>query len=392
MRAVWHNIGQHRYASYKKSWGFMSDLYIGLMSGTSADGIDAALVDFSNPLPNLIATHYTPYSPAIRQKIFDLCKPGHNEIQRLGELDIELAQAFAESIHSLLQQTGVNGKNITAIGSHGQTIRHVPHQKHPFTLQIGDPNTIAALTGITTVADFRRKDMALGGQGAPLVPAFHQYLFADKNKNRAIANIGGIANVTLLMPHGKPSVLGFDTGPGNGLLDEWIQQHQQKPHDADGAWAASGNIHQPLLASLLADDYFKLPPPKSTGREYFNSIWLQPHLAAIETTASNADVQATLTEFTAITIANAIKQHMPDGEIYVCGGGARNAYLIERLQQASEKQFSVKTTDALGIHADWVEAIAFAWLAYQTINQRAGNLPSVTGAKQAAILGGLYYA
>lgn len=367
----------------------MSELYIGLMSGTSADGIDAVLVDFNDKLPKLIATHYTPYSPALRQKILALCRPGNNEIHRLGELDIELAHAFAESVLTLLQQAGVDNNHIKAIGSHGQTIRHSPDPLQRFSLQIGDPNTIAARTGITTVADFRRKDIALGGQGAPLVPAFHHYLFADKKMNRAIVNIGGIANITLLIPQ-QQSIIGFDTGPGNGLLDEWIHQHQQKAHDAGGSWAASGKINQPLLNSMLADNYFHLSPPKSTGREYFNTKWLHQHLSNL--TVSNTDVQTTLTELTAATIINAISLHMPQGEIYVCGGGAHNTYLLDRLQFLATTQFKVMTTEKLGIHPDWVEAIAFAWLASQTVNQRAGNLPSVTGARQAAILGGLYYA
>lgn len=367
----------------------MSDLYIGLMSGTSADGIDAVLVDFKDTIPKLIATHYTPYSSTLRQKILDLCRPGNNEIHRLGELDIELAHAFATSVQTLLQQAGINSHSIKAIGSHGQTIRHSPDPLQRYSLQIGDPNTIAACTGITTVADFRRKDIALGGQGAPLVPAFHHYLFADKTINRAIVNIGGIANITLLIPQ-QHSIIGFDTGPGNGLLDEWIQQHQQKTHDASGAWAASGKIDQALLTSMLADDYFNLTPPKSTGREYFNTKWLQQHLSKLN--ISNTDVQTTLTELTAVTIINAIKAHMPTGEIYVCGGGAHNTYLLDRIQQLAADQFKVMTTEKLGVHPDWVEAIAFAWLASQTVNQRAGNLPSVTGARQAAILGGLYYA
>lgn len=367
----------------------MSELYVGLMSGTSADGIDAVLVDFKNALPKLVATHYTAYTTTLRQKILDLSRPGTNEIHRLGELDIELAHAFATSVQTLLQQAGVNSSNIKAIGSHGQTIRHSSDPKQRFSLQIGDPNTIAALTGITTVADFRRKDIALGGQGAPLVPAFHQYLFADKSTNRAIVNIGGIANITILTPQ-QHAIIGFDTGPGNGLLDEWIQLHQQKPHDANGAWAASGKINPSLLSSLLSDTYFHLTPPKSTGREYFNTKWLQEHLSTLN--VSSADVQATLTELTATTIIDAIKVHIPHGDVFVCGGGAHNTYLIERLQNLAKDQFKVMTTEKLGVHPDWVEAIAFAWLAYQTVNQRTGNLPSVTGARQAAILGGLYYA
>ncbi len=369
----------------------MSNLYIGLMSGTSADGIDATLVDFGGPTPRLLASHYTPYDLKLRKQILDLCHPGENEIHRLGELDVALADVFANAVQALLQQAKTPASKIAAIGSHGQTIRHAPTSTHRFTLQIGDPNTIAAKTGITTVADFRRKDIALGGQGAPLVPAFHRSMFAAKNINRSIVNIGGIANVTLLPRDADDHIIGFDTGPGNALLDYWIHTHQNLTHDKAGAWGATGTVNKKLLATMLKDKYFKLPPPKSTGREMFNAQWLRNILAHAEETISPVDVQATLTEFTATTIADAIKHNMRSGEIYVCGGGAHNAYLIARLQALTAANFTVKSTEALGIHPDWVEAIAFAWLAFQTIQKRAGNLPSVTGAKQAAILGGVYY-
>ena len=362
------------------------------MSGTSADGIDAVLVDFSNTTPRLLASHYTPYSLELRKQILDLCHPGENEIHRLGELDVTLAQVFADAVHHLLRDAEASQHDIVAIGSHGQTIRHAPNHTQRFTMQIGDPNTIAAKTGITTVADFRRKDVALGGQGAPLVPAFHRSLFASKNINRAIVNIGGMANVTLLPSDTDHSIIGFDTGPGNALLDYWIHTHQQETHDQAGAWGAQGTVHAALLQVMLDTPYLTLPPPKSTGREYFNHQWLEQQLAKINENIRPVDVQATLTEFTASTIIDAIRQHLSGGEIFVCGGGAHNAHLIARLRALSGTTFNVQTTESLGVHPDWVEAIAFAWLACQTMQKRTGNLPSVTGANQAAILGGIYYA
>ena len=361
----------------------MSNLYIGLMSGTSADGIDAALVDFCGQKPRLLATHYTPYTKELRKQILDLCHPGENEIHRLGELDVALADTFTAAVHTLLSEAAVAASEIAAIGSHGQTIRHAPHQAHRFTLQIGDPNTIAAKTGITTVADFRRKDIALGGQGAPLVPAFHRSLFASSEHDHAIVNIGGIANVTLLPRQAGDHIIGFDTGPGNALLDYWIHTHQNETHDQAGAWGASGKINQELLKLMLSDPYFKLLPPKSTGRELFNHDWLQSELKKLKHEINPVDVQTTLTEFTAATIADAIRQNMHDGEIFICGGGAHNAYLVSRLQQLTAPDFKVATTESLGVHPDWVEAVAFAWLAYQTMQKRTGNLTSVTGAKQA---------
>jgi anhydro-N-acetylmuramic acid kinase len=369
---------------------FMTDFYIGLMSGTSADGIDAALVDFSQSQPRVVATHYTAYSQPLREKILALCQQGNDEIQRMGELDVILGKEFAVAANTLLKQQSLTSSDIKAIGSHGQTIRHAPHDPHAFTLQIGDPNTIAANTGITTVADFRRKDIAVGGQGAPLVPAFHQQIFSSNEMNRAVVNIGGIANVTLLSQTKPDTIIGFDTGPGNVLLDAWIHTHQKQQHDEKGAWSAQGKIHTALLESLLADAYFKLTPPKSTGREYFHLNWLQQHLNAFSPAIDLADVQATLVELTARTIVSAIQSYFSQGEILVCGGGTHNDFLMQRLN-ALAPHFSVATTQKYGVHPDWVEAIAFAWLAKQTLNHQPGNLPLVTGAKSATILGGIYY-
>lgn len=367
----------------------MSDLYIGLMSGTSVDGIDAALVDFSAPYPQLLATLYTPYSESVRKQILDLCQPDHNEIERMGECDHLLGKLFAQTVQALLDKAKKTPTEIKAIGSHGQTIRHQPSLAARFTLQIGDPNIISAETGITTIADFRRRDMAHGGQGAPLVPAFHQQIFSSTTKDRAIINIGGIANVTLL-PKTNSSLVGFDIGPGNTLLDTWINQYEQKAHDVNGDWAKTGTLHDELLQSLLNDPFFRLPPPKSTGREYFNLVWLENYLKTISHDISPADIQNTLTELTAKSIVSTVHQHLSEGELLICGGGAHNTYLMSRLQSLASPQFSVKSTETYGLHPDWIEAMAFAWLAKQTLGRKPGNLPSVTGANAAAILGGIY--
>jgi len=368
----------------------MKDLYIGLMSGTSVDGIDAALVDFSQPQPSIVSTHYTPYASDLKEQILALCQQGNDEIHRLGQLDIQLGKEFAHAANKLLQQSSISSHDVKAIGSHGQTIRHFPHLPHPFTLQIADPNTIAAETGITTVADFRRKDIAHGGQGAPLVPAFHQSVLSSETINRAVVNIGGISNVTLLPKNHPYPVIGFDLGPGNVLIDTWIKLHLKKDHDENGNWGAHGEIQPDLLNLLLCDDYFQLPPPKSTGRERFNLAWLMQHLQTLGREIAPIDVQATLVELTAQCISQSILKYLPSGEMLVCGGGAHNAYLMSRLQALTHPHFTVASTQKCGLDPDWIEAIAFAWLARQTLNHQPGNLPSVTGATRAAILGGIY--
>lgn len=374
----------------RRDYLYMRDLYIGLMSGTSADGIDVALVDFSKAKLEVLATHYVPYPSLLREKILSLSEKGENDIPRLGELDAILGKEFAAAIKALLEKRSIYPKDIKAIGSHGQTIRHHPHLPHKYSLQIGDPNIIAAETDITTVADFRRKDIALGGQGAPLVPAFHQHMFADRDVSRAVVNIGGIANITILPKDNDDAILGYDTGPGNTLMDAWIHLRQNKRLDENGEWAASGAIHTDLLSQLLTDPYFSLPPPKSTGRELFNLDWLQQHLWTID--ISPADVQATLTELTARTIINEVRKHLSNGEILICGGGARNTYLMTRLTELAKPDFELASTQLHGIDPDWVEAIAFAWLARQTMHHLPGNMPQVTGAKAATILGGVYFA
>lgn len=361
----------------------MAELYIGLMSGTSVDGIDAVLVDFSRPQPQLVGTYYQEFASDLRQSILALCHPGEDEINRLGKLDVTLGKAFAHVVNTLLENHSIKPKAIRAIGSHGQTIRHHPY--HQFTLQIGDPNIIAAHTGITTIADFRRRDLAYEGQGAPLVPAFHQMIFAKKNLNRIVLNLGGIANVTLLF--GNEKILGFDTGPGNTLLDAWAEQHIHEPCDKNGEWAAQGKLCPDLLQQLLSDSFFQLPAPKSTGREYFNLSWLNSFLSK---SYSPIDVQTTLVELTAKSIIDAVNRHMSEGEILICGGGVYNAFLVERIRQLAPS-FWVDSTQKFGVDPDWVESMAFAWLAKQTLEGKTGNITAVTGAKKASILGGVYY-
>jgi anhydro-N-acetylmuramic acid kinase len=359
----------------------MNELFIGLMSGTSVDGIDAALVDFSNSQPQLIATYYQAFDPIMRNNILALCHPGDNEIKRLADLDVLLGKTFATTANTLLKNHNIPSKHIRAIGSHGQTVRHYPEQQ--FTLQIGDPNIIAAETGITTIADFRRRDIAHGGQGAPLVPAFHQFTLATEKHDRVIVNIGGIANITLLPAHSK-NIIAFDTGPGNILLDAWARKYLQQPYDEKGTWASQGKINSFLLETLLSDPYFKLSGPKSTGHEYFNLDWLNHYLS---NNLPPEDIQATLTALTAHSIVNAINQYLPDSEILICGGGVHNDFLTQQLIQLKSSTYS---TQKYQIDPDWMEAMAFAWLAKQTLDGKTGNIPTVTGAKRAVILGGIY--
>jgi anhydro-N-acetylmuramic acid kinase len=365
--------------------------YIGLMSGTSVDAVDAVLVSVSgNDRPVLLASYSHPMPPATRGEIQALMQPGANEIERLGELDMALGELFAEAANAVIRQAGVERQIIRAIGSHGQTLRHRPRAQHPFTVQIGNPSVIAERTGITTVADFRAHDIAAGGQGAPLVPAFHRQMFHSTQHNRVILNIGGIANVTYLPANASQPVSGFDTGPGNTLLDQWMGHHNARDCDDAGQWAASGTSSQALLKQLLTDPYFAASPPKSTGREHFNLEWLDNHLKKISSMSSAADVQATLLQLTALTIAEAVRRFLPKTtEVLVCGGGAHNHELMAALAR-NFPDIPVTTTEALGLHPDWVEAVAFAWLAHQTLERRPGNLPSVTGARRAVILGGIY--
>lgn len=369
-----------------------AELYIGLMSGTSADSIDAALVDFSESQPRYIHQLAYPIDPRLKTRIYELMVPGANEIDRMGVLDQELGELFAAAVEQLLREAGIPAISIRAIGSHGQTVRHRPpgDLDRAFTLQIGDPNVIAERTGIATAADFRRRDMAAGGQGAPLVPAFHRAVFHSDERDRIILNIGGIANLTFLPRQGE--IIGFDTGPGNALMDSWIRDQRGAACDMEGRWAATGDVQKGLLKAMLQHPYFSRPAPKSTGREMFSMEWLR-NLLEPGPEQRPADIQATLLELTAETITREIKQRRPGLvlEIYVCGGGAYNQRLMERLQELLPED-RVSTTEDLGIPPDWVEAGAFAWLAKQTLAGQPGNVPSVTGAARELILGSVCFA
>lgn len=365
--------------------------YIGLMSGTSADAIDAVVVSLPPAgLFHFLVGHHYPLPAAVKAAIHALSHPGADEIERLGSLHTELGELFAAAALAVLERNGLKAADIRAIGSHGQTVRHRPGGAHPFSLQLGNPSVIAERTGITTVADFRARDLAASGQGAPLVPAFHRDVFRAPGRNRAIVNIGGIANVTFLPADDRDAVLGFDTGPGNTMLDAWARRHLGCEHDGGGRWAAGGRVQEALLDELLADPYFAAPPPKSTGRERFNLAWLEARLGPTPPTPQ--DVQATLLALTARTLASALRRFLPGvDEIHVCGGGSRNPALLAALRKELEG-IPVLTTEALGLHPDWVEACAFAWLAHRTLEGLAGNLPSATGAARAVILGGIYKA
>jgi len=359
------------------------------MSGTSLDGVDAVLVDLSKFSPQLNTTHSHPIPSHIRQKLIELTHPDWTgSLASIGTIHQQLGKLFADSVNELILKSKVTPQEIIAIGSHGQTVWHQPDGSHPFSMQLGDANLIAELTNITTVADFRSRDIAAGGQGAPLVPAFHQSVLSHPVKNRAILNIGGIANITYLpSSNNRSNISGFDTGPGNGLVDAWINKCKQEEYDKNGAWAASGEIKPDILDILIADPYFKLPPPKSTGKEAFNLAWLEKVLGKKLHEYKSKDIQATLTELTAKTIADNI--HNDCEELFVCGGGIHNLFLIERLKQHLP-HVPIASTEALGINPDWMEAIAFAWLAKQTIEGKAGNLPITTGAKNFRILGATY--
>lgn len=365
----------------------MSGKYIGLMSGTSLDSLDAVLVEIHPNGIQLLTSHSLPLAEPLRQAIQGLCHSGNHEIEQLAITDLEIARLSAQVVNELLARVQEDPSKIAAIGSHGQTIRHRPGQG--YTLQIGDPSLIAELTGITVVADFRRRDLAAGGQGAPLVPAFHQWLFASQKQHRVVVNIGGISNISILPSAQSEPVTGFDTGPGNLLMDYWCRRHKGTAFDQDGHWAASAEPHAGLLHSLLAEPFFQQPPPKSTGRELFNPQWLQAQLQAFPLVSAD-EVQATLCQLTARGIAEAIMAYAPGSEaVFVCGGGAHNTTLMNRLQ-AELPEKTVATTAVLGLEPGWVEATAFAWLACQTLARRPGNLPDVTGAKGLRVLGGIY--
>ena len=383
----------------------MSELYIGLMSGTSLDGIDAALVDFKDEKIQLSAFEYLPLTNDIQNTIQRLSKPDALiSLKEYGSMDTRLGHLFAEAVNALLAKANIPATSVKAIGSHGQTIYHAPDirppgiaqasqslgnrcDQLPFSLQIGDPNIIAELTGITTVADFRRRDIAAKGQGAPLVPAFHKAAFHNPDEHRCIVNIGGIANITVLAKDPSAQVIGFDTGPGNTLMDLWIKLQRNLSYDKNGDWGQTGNIDHDLVGLLKQDLYFNNVPPKSTGKEYFSLPWVYQYFDAFSYKAE--DIQASLCFLTAITICDAIKKYAPATErILICGGGIHNGYLLTLIQQ--HIGCPVESTEQYGLHPDHVEAIAFAWLARQTINNLPGNLKEVTGAVNSVILGGIY--
>lgn len=355
------------------------------MSGTSLDGVDAVLVDFSASTPVLIQTFFLPYSDKLRTQLLSLHQSDYDELDRAAILSNQLSCLYAEATTGLLINAGIEPQQIIAIGCHGQTIRHCPEVARNYTIQLVNLALLAELTQITVVGDFRSRDMAAGGQGAPLVPAFHQALFRNANCHRTIVNIGGIANITSLDPNSK--VIGFDCGPGNILMDAWCLLHRGRIYDKNGRWAATGQLIPVLLEELLADDFFLQQPPKSTGRELFNIKWLEKKLLGNE---APEDVQATLLQLTVTAIVQSIRTYCPTTEeVYVCGGGAHNTLLMERLLEIMPGK-KVALTDQLGVAVDWVEAFAFAWLAQQTILRKTGNLSAVTGAKGDRILGAIY--
>jgi len=353
------------------------------MSGTSLDGIDVALVDLCEGQVRLEGTHFQAYEQPLREALLVLHHPSNNELHQARLMGNELARHYAQATDVLLEKTNITPNQVRAIGSHGQTIRHRP--EHGYTLQLGNSALLAELTGIAVIGDFRSRDIAAGGQGAPLVPAFHDKVLRHPGIHRVIVNIGGISNLTDLPPN-RPTT-GFDCGPGNLLMDAWCMQHLGKPYDNGGAWAATGKVLPALLGQMLSEPFFDLPPPKSSGRDLFNMAWLQDKLQGGERAE---DVQATLLELTCRCIGLSVQQHCVGAkEIYLCGGGAHNQTLRNRLEDLLPGCI-VQTTNALGVDSDYLEAIAFAWLAQQTLHGKAANLPAVTGARHPCILGAIY--
>jgi len=366
----------------------MDELYIGIMSGTSLNGADAVLLSFADDGITLLKTHSEPFPSTLFDALQPLITKQHASLSQLADIDHQLAVVYSLAVKQLLHHAGMTASKIQAIGCHGQTIYHQPEGPQRNSLQLGDPSFIAETTGINVVTDLRRRDMAAGGQGAPMVPAFHAAVFRNNQADRVILNIGGIANVTILPCDSAKPVTGFDTGPGNTLLDLWARQEKQQAYDRNGEWAATGTVIEALLQTLLSEPYFGKPTPKSTGRELFNMSWLQKMLGNNNYAAE--DIQATLLELTCRSIHQAIQQHAADArEVYVCGGGAHNKHMMKRLSELLSPRL-LETTSALHIEPDWVEAAAFAWLARQTMHQQAGNLMSVTGAGRNVVLGGIY--
>lgn len=360
------------------------DLYIGLISGTSVDGVDAALVSFTEGHPQLIASVLHPYSSSLHKDVLALFQPGANEIDRLGEVDNALGEQFAEAALALIEKSKVDPQRIRAIGCHGQTIRHRPLAERPFTLQLANPYIIAERTGLDVVWDFRRRDMALGGQGAPLAPLFHRAFMADRNESRVVLNLGGIANITWLPVDGSRPVA-FDTGPANGLMDAWIQRVQGVPFDRNGAWAASATADASLLQLLLREPYFVLPAPKSTGKELFHLDWVE-RLAPLHS-FDPAVVQATFLALSTETVARAIEATGRCDRVLACGGGVHNLALMNAL----EHRLGIPVASSLqaGVEPDWLEAMAFAWMAHCHVHQIKLDTAPFTGASKASVLGSL---
>ena len=363
--------------------------YIGLMTGTSMDAVDAVLVDIRHgQTTRLVGSHEQPLSDEFRASINQACDASQDSVDSVARLDLQLADLYAESIHSLLEQSSIKAEQIVAIGSHGQTIRHCPDCEPAYTVQIGNAARLVELTGITTVNNFRQRDMAAGGQGAPLAPLFHHHLFSQLDRTIVCINLGGIANISILRANGE--IEGCDTGPANTLMDQWIMHHQQQRYDENAAWASSGSINQLLLEKLLEEPWLKRPAPKSTGPELFNLGWLTPYLD--DSDASPVDVQRTLCEFSAMTIANAITSNASDAQaVVLCGGGVYNPLLVERIQHHLPN-LPISDSNLSGIKPEWIEACMFGWLAYRTLNGLAGNVPRVTGASHEVILGAIHLA
>ncbi|NKB60589.1 MAG: anhydro-N-acetylmuramic acid kinase [Gammaproteobacteria bacterium] len=368
------------------------DYAIGIMSGTSADGIDAVLLEITeNNSFSVVATNTLDFPLDVQKQIRDLGQPSNNEIETMGSVHTKLAHLYYQAIKPLLKNS--HRFPVSVIGCHGQTIRHHPDREHPFTIQIGNAALLAQLSNVPVVSDFRSADIAAGGQGAPLAPSFHQAAFAAETEHRGIINIGGISNLTHL-PAANGQVTGFDTGPGNTLLDHWTRLHLNREYDEDANWAKQGTIIDTLLERLLSDSYFDRLPPKSTGLEYFNLSWLteilQTHKNDLSIELAAVDVQTTLTALTATTISDQLNRCHPLLEsAYVCGGGAKNPLIMKMLRDLTS--IPIVTTLNLGIHPQWVEAAAFAWMAHRTLYRQPSTLPSVTGAKKETIAGAIYF-
>ncbi|OAT54512.1 anhydro-N-acetylmuramic acid kinase [Providencia heimbachae] len=363
-----------------------SGRYIGVMSGTSLDGVDVVLAAISDKFVAEQSSVSVAFPIELKKRILNICQGQETTLSELGRIDRELGTLYAEAINQLLNETGLSAEAIIAVGCHGQTVWHEPDGEQPFTLQIGDNNRIAALTGITTVGDFRRRDMAYGGQGAPLVPAFHLAVLGHPTEKRIVLNIGGIANITALLPGAY--VKGYDTGPGNMLMDTWVWRNKQKSYDERGLWASEGQVNTALLKAMLSDSYFRRSAPKSTGREYFNMQWLDQHLLRFPNVSAQ-DIQATLCELTAASIAEQVLLCGGCERLIVCGGGAKNDFLMQRLA-ALLPGIEVAPSDKFGLSGDDMEALAFAWLAARTVAGLSGNLASVTGASRETVLGAIY--